>query len=117
MLLYNIDAILPASKFEALKRLEASSNWIAKYMKHNKFTRKRSVGNECFLSAENLQDYCILLKKLFGMWPIENLCNRNEVAVLYHFLSGRYVHELDGSYSFFHVSYRLTVVLIVFLMF
>lgn len=51
-------------------------------MKRKKLTSKRAVGDEFFLSATNLLEYRIQLKKWLVFLPIKEMFSTDEVAVL-----------------------------------
>lgn len=67
--------------------------------------------NEYFLSAENLHEYRLQLKKRHFLCLIEDNCNTDEVSALYRCISEISVDELHVSYSFVRFKDRLTVVL------
>lgn len=105
---------LPLADVNSLKEFKASSDSVSKFMKRNNLTSKRAVGDECFISPETLEVHRIMLKKKLALFPIYELANTDEVAVLYRCLPSRAVHENTGTSSFVRVKDRITVVLTVF---
>ncbi|PXF47321.1 Tigger transposable element-derived protein 4 [Gracilariopsis chorda] len=97
-----------------LQKFKASHGWAWNFMKRNNLTSKRPMGDAVFISPQTLADHWITMKNKLALWPIEHLCNTDEVALLYRCLPSRTVHENNGTSSFVRVKDRMTAVLTVY---
>lgn len=83
-------------------------------MERNKFYSTLAVGYSCFLSPQSLINSRARFNRQMALYPISELWNIDEVAVLYRFLPRRAIHESNGTSSFIRVKEIMTVVLTIF---
>lgn len=87
---------------------------VSMFLKRHKLSSGREFGNECFISQGILEVHRTALHKRIELLPIEEIVNKDEVAVFYLFLPSRHINENTGTSSFISVKDRMKFVLTVF---
>lgn len=95
---------LPTTVRVLLPFFKASGNCVQNLMKQKSCTMKRAFGYTYFMSGEVVQEYRQELKHHLAIITIDKLYSREEVSVLYQYLTARAVHGKDGRSSFIRVN-------------
>ena len=83
-------------------------------MRRHNLVSKRSNGQDGFLHVESVQAARVSMQKRLALFSISDLCNTDEVAVLFICLPSRAIHDAGNVASFTRVKDRLTAVLTIF---
>lgn len=108
------DSALIFNDREALITFKASTNLFQNFLKRYQLTRNRMLGAEFFISATDLSSVRKEMQLLLATYFIEELCNKDEVAVFYQCMPIRAIHESDVSSSFIWNKDRFIVILTIF---
>lgn len=97
-----------------LQAFKASTGWFYNFSRRYKLGSFKPRGESAFLDASLVQTSRQDLRKQLSVWDIRDICNTDEVGVLYRSFPSRSINPRDQSTGYKRVKDRLTAVLTVF---
>lgn len=102
------------AKIDRLKAFKASHGWVDNFMKRNALHSSKGLGQNGHFTEATVASARLALQKQLAVFPIQEISNTDEVALLYRSFPSRAIRSSNRAATYGRVKDRLTAVLTVF---
>ena len=93
-----------------LLTFKASSQWLSNFMHRNHLIGSKGAGQNGHFTEECVEEACVALRKQLCLSSVADICNTDEVGVLYRSFPSRAIRSVDTASTYERIKDRLTVV-------